>query len=81
MPFAPTTGQNLAGNGYIFDPNPADFVGGFFLRTFRMEWHHGYKYHFQRESGRTEIPAYFPSPNTTTANFQQNYIAQRRNIP
>jgi hypothetical protein len=61
----------LAGNGYIFDPNPADYVGGFCVPFA------GNVITNANPVGLKYLQTY-PEPNLTTANFQQNYKAQRQ---
>jgi Carboxypeptidase regulatory-like domain len=79
VPFCANPAQNLAGKGYIFDPNPADYVGGF-CEPFGWNGTTGTNIITNPNPVGLAYLQTFPLPNLTTANFQQNFRAQRQNI-
>jgi outer membrane receptor protein involved in Fe transport len=79
VPFCANPAQNLAGKGYIFDPNPADYVGGF-CEPFGWNGVTGTNIISNPNPVGLAYLQTFPLPNLTTANFQQNYRAQRQSI-
>ncbi len=73
VPFCANPAINYTGQGLIFDPNPADYVGGFCVPFA------GNIITNANPVGLKYLQTY-PEPNLTTANFQQNFKAQRQAI-